>query len=261
MMDFVNARTVVLLTFDFDAESAQVRKTPQLPVTLSKGQFARVGVERILGLLDKYRIHSTFFTPAWTARQYSGVVHEIARRGHEIAAHGYLHENLSELDENEERGVHEKSVNMLEEAAGKKPIGFRAPYWEWSARTLGFLRKYQFAYDSSLMSDDKPYLIDGGSSAAIYELPVEWFLDDWTLFEEHRQSPSMVLEAWRSEFDAVHDLGVGYFMLTMHPECVGRASRINMLEQLVNHMRARKGIVFARCDELVEHLRRSSGHV
>jgi peptidoglycan/xylan/chitin deacetylase (PgdA/CDA1 family) len=260
-MDFVNARTVILLTFDFDAESAQVRKTPQLPVTLSRGQFARVGVERILGLLDKYGIHSTFFTPAWTARQYSGVVHEIARRGHEIAAHGYLHENLSELDENEEREVHEKSVNMLEEAAGKKPIGFRAPYWEWSARTLGFLRKYQFAYDSSLMSDDKPYLIDGGSSAAIYELPVEWFLDDWTLFEEHRQSPSMVLEAWRSEFDAVHDLGVGYFMLTMHPECVGRASRINMLEQLVNHMRARKGIVFARCDELVEHLRRSSGHV
>jgi peptidoglycan/xylan/chitin deacetylase (PgdA/CDA1 family) len=256
-MDLANSRTVVLLTFDFDAESAQVRKTPHLPVTLSKGQFASVGVERILGLLDRYGIRSTFFTPAWTAQQYHGLVHEIARRGHEIAAHGYLHEKLSELDENDEIGVHEKSVNILEEAAGKKPVGFRAPYWEWSERTLGLLRKYQFAYDSSLMSNDKPFLIDGSSSTQIYELPVEWFLDDWTLFEERRQSPRTVLETWRDEFDAVHNLGVGYFMLTMHPECIGRASRMSMLEELVNHMRAKEGIAFARCDELVEHLRRS----
>jgi len=257
MLDLAKARTHVLLTFDFDAESAQVRKTPHLPVALSKGQFARVGVERILALLDRYGIRATFFTPAWTARQYSEVVREIARRGHEIAAHGYLHENFSELDEEGEKGVHEKSVSMLEETAGKRPVGFRAPYWEWSTRTLEFLRKYGFIYDSSLMNDDKPYLMQSGSGAGIYELPVEWFLDDWTLFEERRQSPGAVLEAWRSEFDAVHDLGVGYFMLTMHPECIGRASRMSMLEQLVNHIRERQGIAFARCDELVEHLQQS----
>jgi peptidoglycan/xylan/chitin deacetylase (PgdA/CDA1 family) len=261
MMGIVNARTVVLLTFDFDAESAQVRKTPHLPVTLSKGQFARVGVDRILRLLDRYGIRATFFTPAWTARQYSELVHEIVQRGHEIAAHGYLHENLSELDENKERGVHEKSMKMLAETAGKKPVGFRAPYWEWSQRTLGFLRKYQFAYDSSLMNDDKPYLMESSSGTEIYELPVEWFLDDWALFEERRQSPGMVFEAWKSEFDAVHELGIGYFMLTMHPECIGRASRMCMLEQLVNHIRAKNGIEFARCDELVEHLRFSSRRV
>jgi hypothetical protein len=125
---------------------------------------------------------------------------------------------------------------------------------EWSTRTPEFLRKYGFIYDSSMMNDDKPYLMQSGSGAGIYELPVEWFLDDWTLFEERRQSPGAVLEAWRSEFDAVHDLGVGYFMLTMHPECIGRASRMSMLERLVNHIGERQGIAFARCDELVEYL-------
>lgn len=257
MADLAKARTRVLLTFDFDAESAQVRKTPHLPVTLSKGQFARVGLERILALLDRYGIRATFFTPAWTAQQYSDLVREVVRRGHEIAAHGYLHENLAEVDAEGEQGVHEKSVRMLGELAGKRPVGFRAPYWEWSTRTLGFLQEYGFIYDSSLMGDDKPYLVQSGLAPGIFELPVEWFLDDWTLFEERRQPPSAVLETWKSEFDAVHNLGVGYFMLTMHPECIGRASRISMLEQLVNHMHAKQGITFARCDELVEYLQES----
>lgn len=251
------ARTRVLLTFDIDAESAQVRKSPHLPVALSKGQFARIGVERILALLDKFQIRSTFFTPAWTAERYPDLVREIAARGHEVAAHGYLHENLSELDEGGEREVHEKSVRILEEVSGSRPTGFRAPYYEWSTRTLGFLREHEFAYDSSLMNDDKPYRMPDGSAAEIYELPVEWFLEDWTYFEEKLQPPSVVFEIWKSEFDALSDLGVGYFILTMHPECIGRASRMRMLEQLVRHMRAKPWTAFARCDELVDHLRRS----
>ena len=257
--DLAAARIRVLLTFDFDAESAQVRTTPHLPVSLSKGQFARTGMERVLGLLDRQGIRATFFTPAWPAQHYPELVREAVRRGHEIAAHGYLHENLSEMDEEGERGVHETSVRILQEIAGRRPTGFRAPYWEWSRRTLGFLQAHGFAYDSSLMNDDRPYALPVPAGPRLYELPVEWSLDDWTLFEECRQSPAMVLQAWESEFDAVRDLGVGYFLLTMHPECIGRASRIAMLDQLVRHMRDTPGIVFARCDELVEALRNPPG--
>jgi len=243
-----------LLTFDVAAESVQVRTTPDLPTALSKGQFARTGVDRILALLDKFAIHATFFTPAWTAQQYPDLVREIVRRGHELAAHGVLHENLSELKDGEEEAVHATSVRILEELGGKRPVGFRAPYYEWSTRTAAFLKKYGFLYDSSLMDRDRPYRIRDGPGAGMYELPVEWFLEDWVFFEEQRQPPSAVLETWRSEFDAVSELGVGYFILTMHPECIGRASRIRMLEQLVDHIRATPGVAFARCDELVEYL-------
>jgi peptidoglycan/xylan/chitin deacetylase (PgdA/CDA1 family) len=204
-------------------------------------------------MLDKFRIRSTFFIPAWTAQEYAQHTREIVRRGHEVAAHGYLHENLSELSEQQEWSIHDRSTRILEELTGKRPVGFRAPYWEWSTRTLAQIRKCGYKYDSSLMNDDKPYTINS-CGTKFHELPVEWFLDDWTLFEELRQPPSTVLDAWKSEFDSVYALEVGYFMLTMHPECIGRASRMTMLEQLLRHISRKRDIVFARCAELVQYL-------
>lgn len=259
MADLANARIRVLLTFDIDAESVQVRTTPNLPTALSKGQFARVGVDRILGLLERHGIRSTFFTPGWTAQAYPDVIREIVKRGHEIAAHGYLHENLAELNDADENEVHSSSVRILEEIAGTRPTGFRAPYYEWSSRTLDSLRRYGFVYDSSLMNDDKPYVIKGGSGPAVYELPVDWSLEDWPQFEDLHQTPSTVLESWKSEFDAAYDLGTGYFILTMHPECIGRASRIRMLEQIVSHMASKEGATFTTCADLVGFLRGSRG--
>jgi peptidoglycan/xylan/chitin deacetylase (PgdA/CDA1 family) len=257
MPDIADARCVVLLTFDFDAESAEVRKTPNLPVKLSKGQFGpRVGVKRILELLKRRGIRSTFFVPGWTADHYSNQTKEIALLGHEVAAHGYLHENFSEITARDEWKAIRKSVDSLNRLLGTKPTGFRAPYWDWSKRTLDYLRKIGFRYDSSLMSDDKPYRIE--DAGGMYELPVETFLDDWPLFELQQQTPTNVLDSWRREFNAAYELNTGYFMLTMHPECIGRASRISMLEELVNEITQKRDVVFARCDQLVDALQAHS---
>lgn len=248
----------MLLTFDIDAESVQIRETPHLPVALSKGQFARVGMERILDLLERYDIRSTFFVPSWTAEHYPDVVHAAVDRGHEIGAHGYQHEDFSTLDEAAERSIHERSVRILKEVAGKKPIGFRAPFWIWSSRTLGFLRRYGFVYDSSLMDQDRPYRIPGPARPDMYELPVDWEYDDWPFFEELHQPPRLVLETWKADFDAALHFGAGYFILAMHPECIGRGSRIRMLEDLVKYMRDQPGVAFTRCDELVRRVRASA---
>ena len=119
----------VLLTFDFDADSAEQLRSPDKPVKLSKRQFGpRVGVDRILKLLDKYQIKSTFFIPGWTADTYPDAVQNIIKADHEITAHGYLHENLSELNEDEERRVFKKMISALRKQTEKKPIGFRAPH-------------------------------------------------------------------------------------------------------------------------------------
>jgi len=111
-------RLNVLLTFDVDADSSvrgPYSGRPDEPVARSKGQFGpKVGLPKILNLLDKYAIKTTFFVPGWTAETYPGNVKEIVRRGHEVGVHGYKHENLAQLNsQRDEIEIFRKSIGRL----------------------------------------------------------------------------------------------------------------------------------------------------
>jgi len=251
------ARFNVLLTFDVDADSS-VRGAysgrPDEPVARSKGQFGpKIGLPRILNLLDKYSIKSTFFVPGWVVETYPEDVKEIVRRGHEVGAHGYKHENLAQLNSQaDEIEIFRRSIDRLQALVGERPTGFRAPDWEFSPYTVENLLKFNFKYDSSLMDDEKPYVIKyRGKSTGMMELPVAWLLDDWQVFEVHRRPPIEAFDSWIQEFKALYAARVPYLNLTMHPQTIGRASRTAMLETLIKAMKRRKGVTFTRCIDLV----------
>lgn len=250
-------RFTVLLTFDVDADSSvrgPYSGRPDEPVARSKGRFGpKVGLPRILNLLNKYSIKSTFFVPAWTADTYPESVKEILRRGHEIGAHGYKHENLAQLNSREDEAeIFRNSIERLQAVAGEKPAGFRAPDWEFSPYTIENLMEFGFKYDSSLMDDEKPYVINHmGKSTGVLELPVAWLWDDWGIFETHRRLPSEAFNGWTQEFNALYAAKIPYLNLTMHPQTIGRASRTAMLDNLIKFMKRRKGVTFCRCIDLV----------
>ena len=99
------------------------------------------------------------------------------------------------------------------------------------------MRRLGFKYSSNMMDDDMPYLLKNrGVETGLVELPVEWLLDDWPHFEIYRKSPGEVYALWKPEWEALHELG-RYFGLTCHPECIGRASRLNMLEKLLSEVK------------------------
>ncbi len=254
-------RFTVLLTFDLDADSSTrgpYSGRPHEPVARSKGQFGpKVGLPRILNLLDKYSIKSTFFVPGWTAETYPDSVRQIVSRGHEIGAHGYKHENLAQLDSRDgEAEIFRRSIERLEAIAGERPVGFRAPDWEFSPYTLENLLKFGFKYDSSLMDDEKPYVISHqGKPTGVMELPVAWLWDDWGIFETHRRPPSEAYNSWIQEFNALYADNMPYLNLTMHPQTIGRASRTAMLEKLIRTMKRRKGVTFCRCIDVARESR------
>jgi peptidoglycan/xylan/chitin deacetylase (PgdA/CDA1 family) len=254
-------RINVLLTFDVDADSSvrgPYSGRPDEPVARSKGQFGpKVGLPRILNLLDKYAVKTTFFVPGWAAETYPDSVREIVRRGHEAGVHGYRHENLAQLNsQKDEAEIFKRSIDKLEDVVGKRPVGFRAPDWEFSPYTMENLTKFNLKYDSSLMDSEEPYIV---KSSGIVELPVAWSWDDWGQFEIHRRRPSVVLDAWTEEFDAVYAAGMPYFNLTMHPQTIGRASRIVILEKLIRYIRKKRCVRFLRCVDLAREV--SSRHL
>ncbi len=141
-------RCVVLLTFDLDGVSAILNRTPEAakrPAVLSRAEFGpQVGVHRILDLLDKYSIPASFFVPGHTAERYEDVVREMVRRGHEVGHHGYMHEPPASLEPQEEAEILDKGSAILEGITGESPLGYRAPSFDMSERTLDLFGERDF---------------------------------------------------------------------------------------------------------------------
>ena len=238
-------RCCVFLSFDYDASSATLWRTPLDVVNQSRGVFApKVAIPRILDMLDRHGIKATFFTPGWTVDNYPDSMREILRRGHEVGAHGYQHERMTEISHEAEGAAFERSMDALKRI-GIKPEGYRAPYWLVGDRTIEHLKRLGFRYSSNFMDDDMPYMLKyRGEDTGLVELPVEWMLDDWPQFETERRAPEDVYRIWKPEFEGIHELG-RYFGLTCHPQAIGRISRLKMLERLIEEMKAKGDVWFA----------------
>jgi peptidoglycan/xylan/chitin deacetylase (PgdA/CDA1 family) len=249
------SRVAVALSFDMDAETGFLTFGHSSPQALSRGQYGpRVGVPRILRLLQKHSIPATFFVPAISGQLHPEAVDAILSSGpqHEIGVHGWLHERITELSPPEERDLTFRAFEWWTRRLGRKPRGIRTTSWDFTSETLAIIRDLGFLYDSSLMGDDRPYeIVAQGVPTGIVELPVEWILDDYTYYcldwqshAYHRMADSGVYEIYQAEFDAAYAEGT-LFLLTMHPFITGHRSRLAALERLLEHMLSRPGVWFA----------------
>lgn len=256
--------TTVCLTFDFDAVAIWLSTFKQTsPTPVSRGEYgANVGMPRLLDVLKKRGVCATFFVPAHTASSFPDMVRRIVAEGHEVACHGYVHESPVGMALDDERALLNKSIEILEKVAGKRPVGYRSPAWDLSDNTIRLLEEAGLTYDSSLMSDDFQLFyarcndklseegFTPGETSSIVEFPVAWELDDYPYFQFSPRPlntglrlPSDVYKAWACEFDYAHSMQ-GVFTLTCHPEIIGRGPRIQMLDQLIRYMQSLEGVRF-----------------
>lgn len=258
------ARCAVALSFDSDHETNELRDGGKSIGRMSQGEYgSRVGVPRILKLLERHGIKATFFVPGVSALLHPDEQRRVVAEGHEIALHGWIHELNSQLPEPDERELHFRAADALEKITGVRPVGMRTPSWDFSPATLRIERELGLRYDSSLMADDEPYeLLENGERTGIVELPVEWIRDDAVYFNMHRFTglrpytpPTAVLDIFRREFDRAYDEG-GLFLLTMHPHVIGYRSRIFVLEELIAHIAARGKVWFATHADVARHVAR-----
>lgn len=240
------ARVAVLLSFDADNETISLRYGEPTVGHLSQMQYgARVGLDRVLRLLDKHAIPATFFIPSVSLAITPSMADRIKKSGrHEFAVHGWIHEMNMTLPDSAERALVTRAVEELTRMTGSRPTGYRAPSWNFSPNTLSILRDLGFRYESSLMADDSPYeILQNGQPTGIVEIPVEWILDDAPLFNPQGQSymnPRDVARVWIDEFDTALEEGT-MFVLTMHPHVIGHRSRMAALELVIDHIKAKGG--------------------
>jgi peptidoglycan-N-acetylglucosamine deacetylase len=261
-------RAAACVTFDVDAESPILFDDPKsagwLDVMSHQAYGARTGIARLLRILDRRRVRSTFFIPGYSAERWPAICRSIREAGHEIAHHGYLHENTRGATPAEQEARILRGLTALDEVLGVRPIGYRAPNWELSFESPGLLARHGFVYDSGLMDADHPYILavdEEPGAATLVELPGHWALDDWEAYNYLPgitgsgviASPADVLARWTLELEALVDEG-GLFMLTNHPFVSGRASRAVALERLIERAQDIDGLWIATGAEIAAHV-------
>ena len=174
------ARCAVALSFDSDHETSDLRDGGKSIGRLAWGQYGnRVGVPRILKLLEKHAVKASFYVPAVTALLHPDEQRRVVAEGHEIGIHGWIHELNSVLPREAERDLMYRSADTLEQITGIRPVGLRTPSWDFSQNTLEIEKEMGLVFDSSLMSDEDCYeLLLDGEPTGVVEFPVEWVRDD-----------------------------------------------------------------------------------
>ena len=259
------ARVAVLLSFDVDNDTTTIARNEDPSIgAMSQGEYgARVGLRRVVDLMDRHQIPASFFIPAVSLVVRPDMVDVIQEAGrHEFAVHGWIHELNTALDAETERELVSRATNYLEDVTGTRPVGYRAPSWNFSPNTLSIIRGLGFLYDSSLMADDRPYeLMQAGEPTGMVELPVEWILDDAPLMNPRGNSytsPRELLQVYIDEFDKAYEEGT-MFLLTTHPHIIGHRSRIVILEELIAHIQGYEDVWFATHEQVAKYVREQAG--
>lgn len=263
----------VSITADFDAHSLWMGTYGLTsPSYLSRGEFdAEVGVPRLLSLFGKYGVNATWFTPTHSMATFPDRFRSIVDAGHEIAAHGCYHESIPKLSADEERRLMERQLEQHQRFVGRKPRGYRSPAWDFTDVTLSLLEEFGFDWDSSLMGREfdayhpRPVEVDWhegnvfGPESPLLELPVSWYLDDFPVLEfvpgnnAGLGSTEVLFQRWKDQFDfALNRVPGGVYILTVHPQTIGRAHHLMMFERLIEYVSNSPAVWFASLSDVYD---------
>jgi peptidoglycan-N-acetylglucosamine deacetylase len=263
------ARCAVALSFDADHETFEMGQGGETMGRLAWGEFGRrVGVPRILALLERHNVPASFFMPAVSALIDPEEPRRIVSSGHEIGVHGWIHENNSLLPYETERELMLRARDTLAKLSGRDPVGMRSANWDTSPNTVRIVQEMGLLYDSSLMADEEPYeLLLDSAPTGIVEVPVEWLRDDAVYFLFNRNpatrpyaTPEDVLRIFLRELDAAWEEG-SVFQLVMHPFVIGYRSRIWILDEVIRHAKAKGAVWFATHADVARFARDNTARV
>jgi allantoinase len=229
---------------------------PDFHTTTHREYGHRVGIFRVMEVLDKYGIKATVAMDALTAENYPTLVRECQQREYEIMAHGVGIRRMitSNMSEAEERQYIRQSIDTLATATGKKPAGWLGPEYGESERTPRLLAEMGIQYTCDWGNDEQPYSMTT-PAGELYALPILSELDDVAMSFNRRVAINEWSDLIKLSFDVQYLEGAKngrLVVVSVHPWCLGQPHRIKYLDQALGHMLSHSGVWKATGSEIVD---------
>ena len=210
------------------------------------------GIPRALRLFDQHGIKVSCFMVGKAIERDPDLAREIARRGHEIAAHGQVWSNSYHLSRAEEKKFIAESVDSIEKITGKRPVGWNAYWLRNSPHILETLQELGFLYSIDKPSHDEPFIIPVNGQDFV-TVPCTFHMNDISSYPFEGFNPLAYEQALRDEFDQLYEEDLSrrrLMVIGMHDRINGYANRIRVLDRFLTYAQSFGDVWFARKDEI-----------
>ena len=240
----------------FKAPGGMVTAYPDLRHYTLRDYGNRVGIFRIMKLLDRLAIKASVPINAAVAERYPFLVREVARRNWEVLGYGVdmgkLH--YGGMDIEAERALVTQSLSTLRQASGQPVTGWLSPAKSESMNTLDLLSEAGIAYVCDWINDDMPYPMRA-SGGTLHSMPHSTEISDLTIILQNHHSEAAFAEQVRDQFDVLYreaeSQGGRIMALTLHPWITGQPHRIKALSRALEHIMSHDGVWSATGSEIL----------
>ena len=234
---------------------------PDYPMLSHREYGHRVGIFRVLDVLQKYGIKPTVAMDALTAENYPYLVSHCLGRGCEIIGHGISVSRMitGDMSEQEEREYIQTSVAALKRQTGSAPLGWLGPEYGESSRTPQLLAQAGIHYVCDWVNDEQPYPIKT-PRGELFALPIMLELDDTNALWDRHVAIDRYGEMLKESFDILYRDGAQngrLLVLNLHPWLIGQPFRIGCLEDGLGYMIGHRDVWAATGSEIIDWYRRN----
>ena len=208
---------------------------------------SRVGVWRIMDVMDQCDVKGTFFACALALERNPEVGPEIIRRGHEVMGHGNCWEEYYRMDRDTEREAIKQAVESITRTTGQRPLGWYTRYGPSVNTRELVVEEGGFIYDCNAYNDDLPFYTEvHGKSWLVVPYSLE--VNDTKFWRGQMITPNDFFEAARSCFDMLYEEGATHpkmMSVGLHCRIIGKPGRANALRQFLKYASEKEGVWFA----------------
>ncbi len=249
--------------FLFDRPSSSVieattRFVPDILNYSWRDYGVRVGIWRLMEVMEKYGVKGTAALNSDVCRHYPRIIDEGNALGWEWMGHGTNNSTpINDQSETEEQALLNSVVETITKSTGNSPRGWLSPALSETHRTLDLLAEAGIQYVANWVNDEQPYPMKV-KSGSLLSLPYSIEINDYTAFLEQGQSGEAFARRICDQFDGLYEDGAksGRVMaICLHPFLIGHPHRSKYLASALGHITSHPNVWVTTGGEIADWYR------
>jgi peptidoglycan/xylan/chitin deacetylase (PgdA/CDA1 family) len=225
---------------------------PDLPNWAWHEYGMRVGFWRILDCLAARNIVPTLAINGSVCERYEPIARAALDAGWEFMGHGYVQRPMHHIED--QRSAIRRTIETLRAYTGKPPRGWESPGLTETFDTIDLLAEEGIEYVADWVLDDQPCRIET-TAGPVVSLPYTVELNDVAMMAVAQHASDELLRRGVRQFDRLYKESASItriMSISVHPYLTGVAHRIGYLEELLDYIQARDGVVFWTGDRILD---------